>query len=309
MKIMMAMLLVQFVVSVKAGLVNHVQGTANVAEMEMARAQRPIRTGTDGYAEILLSPGSFLRLGEDSEAIINDADLSHVVVTLTRGPAVIEVIEISKFAPLTITTGNLTTKIVSDGIYRFADGVATVIQGKLQTEDGKLTYEKGWQVFFQDSYRARKTSKIPVNGLDVYSEARSAVNARINMSLAAAMQGPVDSGIYDFWLYSSEYDSYSFIPRGIFRSPYGHKYYGANEGRVARQGGNYSNNSSSGGGGGTSPGSIPAPPRDTSNNNNSGGGGGGSSAPPAPTASTPSGQTTTPAVYIESKSTPVGATQ
>jgi hypothetical protein len=304
MKIMMAVLLMQFVVSVKAGLVNHVQGTANVTEMEMARAQRPIRTGTDGYAEILLSPGSFLRLGEDSEAVINDADLSHVVVTLTRGPAVIEVIEISKSAPLTVTTGNLTTKIASDGIYRFADGVATVIQGKLQTEDGKLTYEKGWQVFFQDNYRARKASKIPVNGLDVYSEARSAVNARINMSLANAMQGPVDSGIYDLWLYSSEYDSYGFFPRGIFRSPYGHKYYGVNEGRVARQGGNYSNNSSSGGSNPVI--SIPAPPRDTSSSNNSGGG---SSAPPAPTASTPSGQTSTPAVYIESKSSPVGATQ
>jgi hypothetical protein len=308
MKIMMAMLLMQYVVSVKAGLVNHVQGTANVAEMEMARAQRPIRTGTDGYAEILLSPGSFLRLGEDSEAIINDADLSHVVVTLTRGPAVIEVIEISKSAPLTITTGNLTTKILSDGIYRFADGVATVIQGKLQTADGKLTYEKGWQVFFQDNYRARKASKIPINGLDVYSEARSAVNARINMSLTAAMQGPVDSGIYDLWLYSDVYDSYSFIPRGIFRSPYGHRYYGVNEGRVARQGGNYSNNSSSGGGGNSNP--VASAPRDTSNNNsgNSGGGGGGGAAP-APTASTPSGQTSTPAVYIESKSTPVGATQ
>jgi hypothetical protein len=304
MKIMMAMLLMQYVVSVKAGLVNHVQGTANVAEMEMARAQRPIRTGTDGYAEILLSPGSFLRLGENSEAIINDADLSHVVVTLTRGPAVIEVIEISKSAPLTVTTGNLTTKIVSDGIYRFADGIATVILGKLQTEDGKLTYEKGWQVFFQDNYRARKASKIPVNGLDVYSEARSAVNARINMSLAAAMHGPVDSGIYDLWLYSNVYNSYTFIPRWGFRSPYGHKYYGANEGRVIRQGGNYSNNSS---GGGTT--STPAPPRDTSNNNSGSSGGGGGAAAPAPTASTPSGQTSTPAVYIESKSTPVGATQ
>lgn len=306
MKIMMAMLLMQYVVSVKAGLVNHVQGTANVAEMEMARAQRPIRTGTDGYAEILLSPGSFLRLGENSEAVINDADLSHVVVTITRGPAVIEVIEVSKTAPLTVTIGNLTTKIVSDGIYRFADGGATVIQGKLQTEDGKLTYEKGWQVFFQDNYRARKASKIPVNGLDVYSEARSAVNARINMSLAASMQGPIDSGIYDLWLYSAQHDAYTFFPRWGFRSPYGHKYYGVNEGRVVRQGGNYSNNNSSGGGGSSPAISNPAPPRDTSNNDSGGGGG---AAPPAPTASTPSGQTSTPAVYIESKSSPVGATQ
>jgi hypothetical protein len=160
MQVLIAALLLQYVVSVKAGLVNDVQGTANVAMMQTVNVGRPIRTGSDGYVEILLRPGSFLRLGEGSEATLDDADLANVKVTLQHGSALVEAAEINKDHPITITTGNLTTKIGNTGIYRFENGVATVIQGKLQTADSNLTYEKGWQVFYQDNYRARKTGKM-----------------------------------------------------------------------------------------------------------------------------------------------------
>lgn len=305
MTVLIAALLMQFVVSVKAGLVNHVQGIANVAEMEMARVNRPIRTGLDGYVEVLLRPGSFLRLGENSEAIIDDSDLAKVKLTVTRGPAVIEVVEIDSDFPITVVTENLTTKIASGGIYRFDHGTATVIQGKLKTGDSKLTYEKGWQIFFKDNYRARKAGKIQVTSLDVYSQARSEVIARANYSLASSLNGPSSYGIYDLWLFAPDLGMYTFIPRGDYRSPYGYKYYGAgNVRRVSNRPSNSGTSTSTDTGGGNSTPSTP-----TNNGNSSSGGGGGASAPPpAPTASTPSGQQSTPAVYVESKSSPVGAT-
>jgi hypothetical protein len=302
MTVLIAALMMQFVVSVKAGLVNHVQGNANVAEMEMARVNRPIKTGTDGYVEVLLRPGSFLRLGEDSEAIIDDAELANVKLTVTRGPAVIEVVEISSDFPITVTTGNLTTKIVSSGIYRFADGTATVLQGKLKTADLKLTYEKGWQLFFQDNYRARKAAKIQVTSLDVYSQARSEEIARANYSLASSLAGPSSYGIYDLWLYSQQFGMYTFIPRGGFRSPYGHQYYGVGTRRTVHQPGNNGTTS-------TTPGNSTPGPSGGNGNSNTGGGGGGTASAPAPAASTPSGERTAPSTYIESKSSPVGATQ
>jgi hypothetical protein len=301
MTVLIAALLMQFVVSVKAGLVNHVQGNANVAEMEMARVNRPIRTGLDGYVEVLLRPGSFLRLGENSEVVIDDAELASVKLTVTRGPAVIEVVEISSDFPISVTTGELTTKIVSNGIYRFADGTATVIQGKLKTADSKLTYEKGWQVFFKDNYRARKTGKIQVTSLDVYSQARSEEIARANFSLTSSLTGPSTYGVYDLWLFSPQYGMYTFIPHGGFRSPYGHRYYGVENRR------NYGNNGYvNNGNAGSTPNTNPTPttPRDNGNT-----GGGTPSAAPAPVASTPSGERTAPSTYIESKNAPVGATQ
>src|SRR5688572_12850279 len=296
------LLLMQYVVSVKAGLVNHVQGTANVAPMEQARQGRPIVTAADGYIEVLLTPGSFLRLGENSEVVLDGVELNNVSLRVIKGPAVIEVIDISRNTPIRVTTGNLTAKITQTGIYRFADGVATVLQGKLESADSKLAYEKGWQPFYQDNYRARKASKIELTSLDVYSQSRSEAIARANYSMAAQIQ---TTQAYDFWLYAPYIGMYTYIPRANFRSPYGHRYYGAGGGGyVARSNGSStSSGGSSGGSGGTT---APTPPPNTGGGNSGGGGGG---AAPAVTVSTPAGQQSTPATYIESKNSPVGATQ
>jgi hypothetical protein len=61
--------------------------------------------------------------------------------------------------------------------------------------------------------------------------------------------------------------------------------------------------------GNTSSGPTPSQPSSNTGNNNGGDSGGGGGAAPAVTVSTPAGERTAPAVYIESKSTPVGATQ
>jgi hypothetical protein len=294
----------QYVVSVKAGLVNHVQGTANIAEMEMARPGHPIQTGQDGYVEVLLTPGSFLRIGENSAVVLDGVQLESVSLHLVKGPAVIEVIEIDKDYPIKVTTGKLTMNIVAAGIYRFADGVATVVDGKLQTPS-KLSYEKGWQVFFQDNYRARKIGKVQMTSLDVFSQTRSQTIATANYNLASQINPSSSYSSNPYWLYAPYIGFYTYIPHGgKFRSPYGYLYYGVGGGRnVVVSRGNSSPGYSSGGG--------TTQPSTPSGGNNGGGdsGGGGGGGAPAITVSTPSGQQSTPAVYIESKSTPVGATQ
>jgi hypothetical protein len=297
MHVLVAALLVQYVVSVKAGLVNHVQGSANVATMQTVKAGQPIKTGGDGYVEILLRPGSFLRLGEDSEAMLDDTDLASVKVTIVHGPAVIEAAELNKDHPITVTTGNLTTKIRSSGIYRFENGIATVLQGKLQTGDSNLTYEKGWQVFYKDNYRARKTDVLLRTSLDSYSESRSGVIAGANVSMLTSM-GPAVFSDFDIWLFSPYAGMYTYIPRSDYRSPYGNRFYGHGN-RSARN--YYSGDGAAGGS--TSSANNTTSRTPTENNSSSGG-----AVAPAPTASTPAGEVSTPAVYIESKNAPVGAT-
>lgn len=299
MQVLIAALLVQYVISVKAGLVNDVQGTANVALMETVRVGRTIHTGSDGYVEILLRPGSFLRLGEESEATLDNADLDSVKVTILHGPALVEAAEINKDHPITITTGNLTTKIRNTGIYRFENGVATVLQGKLQAGDSNLTYEKGWQVFYQDNYRARKTARMLETSLDVYSQSRSGVIAEANLSMVSSLGIGATTGYSDFdiWLFSPYLRLYTYIPRSNYRSPYGNRYYAVPGSRAVNQ---YAGTDSSSSSTGSS-----ASRGTTDNTSNSTA----AAAPaPAPTAATPSGQTSTPAVYIDSKNSPVGAT-
>jgi len=297
MSVFIAALLVQYVISVKAGLVNHVQGTTNVKVLESVRAGHSVKTGPDGYVEILLRPGSFLRLGEDSEASLDDTDLSTVKVTIVRGPAIVEAGEISKERPITITTGNLTTKIIESGIYRFEKGVATVLAGKLQTADAKLSYEKGWQIFFQDNYRARKTGKMQETSLDVYSQTRSGAIASANFSMVTTLNGSPSYNSFDVWLFSPNLGFYTYIPGSNYRSPYGYRYYGVGNRDNRVYGNNGGTDSASNG---TNTNSTAA-----GNSNNSGGG----AAPaPAPIVSTPSGEQSSPATYVDSKNSSVGAT-
>jgi hypothetical protein len=291
----------QYVVSVKAGLVNHVQGTVNIAEMDMARPGDPVRTGSNGYAEILLTPGSFLRIGENSSVILDEVDLERVSLHVQQGNAEIEVVDIDKDYPIQVTTGNLTTNIVATGIYKFADGVATVLSGKLRSPDSKFTWEKGWQISFNDSYRARKTGKIRVTSLDLYSQNRSQLIASANATMAPQLFGSNSSDPY--WVLAPHVGFYTYIPWKNYRSPYGYLYYGAGRRVVVNNGSNSTSPSNDSGG---RPGYTPPANNGNSNNDNGGGGGGGA---PAITVSTPAGERTAPSVYIESKSTPVGATQ
>jgi len=278
--------------------VNHVQGSANVTTMQTVKAGQSIKTGSDGYVEILLRPGSFLRLGEDSEAMLDDTDLATVKVTILHGPALIEAAELNKDHPITVTTGNLTTMIRSSGLYKFENGIATVLQGKLQTTDLKLTYEKGWQVFYQDNYRARKPEILYRTSLESFSESRSGVIAGANISMLSTM-GPAVFNDSDIWLYSPNVGLYTFIPRSDYRSPYGNRYFG-HANRTGRNYYGFDNNS------GTTASASNTSNRTSSDTANSSSGGG--AAAPAPTASTPAGEVSTPAVYIESKNAPVGAT-
>ena len=236
---LLTIVLMQFVVSVKAGLVNHVQGEVNVVEQSQVRRGHPVRTGDDGYAEILLTPGAFLRMGENAEAVLDNVELESVEVTINHGPSIIEAIQVNKDFPIHVTTGTLKVDIVKPGLYKFQDGVATVVEGTLRATP-KLTYGKGYEVAFTDKYTARKAPKVSLTRLDAYSQARSGEVSRVNLSLASSL---TTYRTYDAWLFDPTFGMYTYIPRGNFRSPYGYAYHSAGRVPVYNNNSNaYSNN-------------------------------------------------------------------
>jgi hypothetical protein len=54
----------QFLVSTKAGLVNYVQGPTSVKPATVVQQGQIVQSGQSGAVEILLNPGSYLRMGE-----------------------------------------------------------------------------------------------------------------------------------------------------------------------------------------------------------------------------------------------------
>jgi hypothetical protein len=295
----MLVVLMQYVIATKAGLVNAVQGMVNVKTTQMVPAGSPIRTGPNGFVEVLLTPGSFLRLGPNSEATLEQVELTGVTVSVTAGTTIIEAVEVNN--PIRVKTGNLTMEVADPGIYKFADGQATVIEGKLQTADAKASYKKGWQVSYNATYRGRKVSDTAATELDTFSQKRSELMARANANLVASSLAPElrMTGLRlgsPFWLYYPSFGASVYLPLRSYRSPYGYRFGGIGAP-------NY-------GGNGQANGEASAADASSRNNTNpsnsnpnvpSGGMGAGSSAPSNPTFSVPAGEPTSRGEYIQRK--------
>jgi len=224
----------QYIVSAKAGLINYVDGQANVQLHQQIDVGMPIETGPRGHAEVLLNPGSFLRIGEQSRVVLDSVDLSNISVRVLEGAAVIEVAEADKHTPIHVSTGNLRTVIVSPGLYRFSGDTAVVVDGKLHTADSSMTVKKGQQITAAgDSYVESRTELAFADDLDRWSALRTANVARAN---TLAYRSYSTGTAYSFggynpyfltgstWLYSPILSGFTFIPVHGYRSYYGFRF-------------------------------------------------------------------------------------
>jgi hypothetical protein len=201
----------------------------------------PIRTGEGGYVEILLGPGSFFRLGEDSEAVLEETDLDRIRIRLTSGAGILETNELDGEFPITVRAGDLETSIARNGLYRFANGEATVLEGEMGIPGGDLTWEKGWSVHFNRVIRATpRTAPAPRTALDLWSAGRADLLAEANaIAYRAALDTqhifPADFGsprtalggslAGNSWIWVADIGSWTFFPTSRYRSPYGYRYY------------------------------------------------------------------------------------
>ena len=160
-----------FVVSTKAGLVNYVQGSATVKAATSIPAGQPVGTGPGGAVEILLNPGSYLRMGENSTVVLDATELTDIALRILQGSAVIEASGVDKELPIKVTSGNLKMDIIKDGIYMFADGKVVVVDGKIRDSSNGLVYGKGYQISDDQGYRAQKV-KTFTTSLELWSQKR-----------------------------------------------------------------------------------------------------------------------------------------
>ena len=130
-----AFLVMQFIISAKAGLVNAVEGVTNARVQQQAPAGTLIQTGSTGRIEVLLNPGCFLRLGENAQVVLDSVELTNIAVRILSGSAIIEATTIDKDNPIRVTEEQLTVLIVAPGLYQFSKNTASVTDGELQTAD------------------------------------------------------------------------------------------------------------------------------------------------------------------------------
>lgn len=242
-----------YVVSAKAGGVNYIEGKVTVTRKfgksgyllkgETLEIGDRVSTSADGKAEILLNPGSFVRLAENSSFEFSTTSLEDLQLKLNRGSAMFEVITDNNFT-FAVNTPKARFYVVQTGVYRvdvLNDGTnkIEVWKGRAQIGDGmNATIIKGGKqaIVNGSEVAVTKFDRDEKDTLEIFSKARAKELAKVNAKLQNAdVRTSLMSSFYrtrwslydsyGLWVYSPFYNSYCFLPFGYgWSSPYGYYY-------------------------------------------------------------------------------------
>ena len=130
----------------RPGTVNYIEGTAYLDGRQLnSRSMGTAELGPgqvlstrDGKAEVLLTPGIFLRLGDHSAVKMISPDLTQTQVEIEQGHAAVDVDQIFPQNQVQIVDGGVTTQVVKPGYYEFdaTHPEAMVFKGQAEVEVG-----------------------------------------------------------------------------------------------------------------------------------------------------------------------------
>jgi len=193
-----------------------------------------------GRAEVLLTPGVFLRIGDNSAVKMVSPSLTDTQVEVSRGEAMVEVAGLVKDNDITILDHEGTIKIEKEGLYRFvADNppTAAVLDGKAEVffEGQRIELGKGHETVVGAQLRAEKFD--PKRGDDLYawSNIRSEYDAASSYQAAKNVNIDNNGGWWGYgyggwynpgWFWNNGFDSWAWLPAyGAFYSPFGYGFY------------------------------------------------------------------------------------
>ena len=223
------------------GTINYIEGQValngqalpvNSAGSALLETNQLLDTG-QGKAELLLTPGVFFRLGDNSEVRMVSPGLADTRVELLKGSGMLEVTELFKENDLGVLVDGATARINKKGLYVFnadqpqvsvLDGQATVYEG-----DAHVTLKKGHEALLANgqTLKSQKLNEEAVETDPLYrwSSLRSQYEAEANINTAQTVV--VNGGWYGpGWYWNPFWGFYSFLPGdGILYSPFGYGFY------------------------------------------------------------------------------------
>lgn len=248
----------RFVISARAGGVNAVTGRATVrthgkTEWELLTIQEDLKTGDsvktdmDGRVEMLLNPGAYLRLGENSEFELANNSLDNLEIRLIRGTAIVEATGADDSQlQINISTPHTKLAIVRRGLYRLnvvpGDNTELIVRkGRVMLNKSQTKITGGNKVVFSGETflvaKMQKADKKKVDDLDTWSKERAETVAQANRKIRQREMSALTAGVRDrwfntfsasspgFWYFSSRFGCYTFVPYFMgWGSPYGSHY-------------------------------------------------------------------------------------
>ena len=256
----------KFVISARAGGVNAVTGRASMRPHGNTEWQQltikedletgdVVKTGLDGRVEMLLNPGSYMRVGENSEFELADNSLENLEVRLIRGTAIVEVTGADdEELFIGITTPHTRMSIIRRGLYRVSvvpgDNTELIVRKGRVMLEGSHTKVKGGNkvVFSSNSFsvaKLEKADKKNSDALESWSKDRAQTLARANSRISGRTLAAFASSFrrdlwyaglrgHGFWLFNADFGCYTLLPFEFgWESPYGGSY------TIVYYGGNY----------------------------------------------------------------------
>jgi hypothetical protein len=178
-----------------------------------------------GRAEVLLTPGVFLRLGENTGIRMLSNKLTDTRVEFLKGSAIVDFVEVAKDNQVSMNYQDYKVTFVKKGIYRFDSGAAAefkVYTGEAIVSHGTSTVnlKDGKAVPFTPALVAGKFDNRTGDALYRWAKRRSEYIAVANLSAARKAGTSFNSGASG-WYYNPYYSMFTFIPgRGYMCDPF-----------------------------------------------------------------------------------------
>jgi hypothetical protein len=229
------------------GTLNYIDGQATIGDQALnaksigsADVQDGQSLTTDkGKAEILLTPGVYLRLGDNSSATMVSNSITNTQVALNRGEAMLEVDQIYPQNNIVIRQNGAQTRVLKTGLYDFdnANHSVRVFDGKADVYigDHQIAVKGGHELALDSpgKLKSRDFNKKEVaNNDDLYrwSSLRSEYLSQANVSTAQLYyaNGWWGPGFWGGpgWFFNPWFDGFTFMPwDGYLYSPFGWGFY------------------------------------------------------------------------------------
>jgi hypothetical protein len=217
---------------------NYVEGQASIEGQSLgpeAIGTTELKPGQSletqaGKVEILLTPGAFFRLGDNSSAAMISPSLTDTELRLDKGEATVEVAQLHPENNIVIAEDGAKVRLTKTGFYEFdADhNLVRVYEGQadVQVNNQNIEVKNDHQVALNagGSMKPEKFDKEAQDDLYRWSSLRSSYLAEANVDRAQVYQ--MGNWYGAGWDWDPYYDAYTFIPGdGIFYSPFGWGFY------------------------------------------------------------------------------------
>jgi hypothetical protein len=228
----------QNAISAKAGMVNYVEGTVlldgqpvkvKIDDFPHVRNGSELRTG-EGRAEVLLGPGVFMRLGENSTVRMVSDDIMNSRLEFLGGSVIVESAELEKDESIGFTYQGASIDLLKKGLYRLDGKPAqlSVYDGEARVmNDGQAQVVKRSHLLRLDGVAVAEKFDAKTAGDSTFRWARRRAEylavANVSAARSAEQYGFWGS---NNWIWNPFFGTFTYLPMGgMYDSFWGYRFW------------------------------------------------------------------------------------